>query len=635
MPTEDAYAPAPEDACALDDIKDDTASGLDQAMPCEMISVADVDDGAATIGGLLGAVAAPIPEEEQAPLSEEERLVAEMTEELPGGYVYLSERKLIHYMSGPFPVRLCGPLRVAALLRDVSGSSWSYAVEFLDRDGALQRNVIAAADLVQQPRRLVARLMGLGLDVRGSANELVLYIRSLDPAERVRTTDRTGWIELPDQPSAYVLTDGAVIARGGGTPVTYTGQASAQGSAGTLCGWQDSVGRLANGNAALMMAISAALTGPLLRLVNIDTVGINFFASTSSGKTTILEAALSCSQDPSEMHRWNATNTALELLATSAQDGLLAIDEFPYSPERAIVAAAYAIGNGTGKGRGTADIALRATDRFRTVLLSTSEDPIPVHLARARMEYPEGLGVRLIDVPVKSWTHGAFDTLHGHAGGHGFAVAIGEAARAHHGHLLEAFVRRLVNSEAALCDALPAVMSRFQTAALHTLELDAANAPGPVLRVIDRIGLVVVAGTLAVNAGLLPWPRGSVQTAGLDILRLWHAARIVRTAGPGAVIQRIKDLVAAGRFIDLDDPAAPSEPVAGWKDAQWLYVDSAAFAAEIALEDAPGRTAKILCDKGLLVPGGEQNSLQFKLPASLVPSRPRTYRIRRTRLAQM
>ena len=624
MPTQDAYAPAPEDTCAIDDTKDDAA--VAEAPPEELIVAADA---------AVGAVAAPMPEDEHAPLSEEERLIVEMIEELPGGYVYLSERKLIHYMSGPFPVRLCGPLRVAAMLRDVSGASWSYAVEFLDRDGALRRHVIAAADLVQQPRRLVADLLGLGLDVRGSAHEMALYLKSLDPAERIRTTDRTGWIELPDQPQAYVLPDGAVVGRGGDRPITYTGQVAALASAGTLSGWQEGVGRLACGNPALMIAISAALTGPLLRLANIDTIGINFYASTTSGKTTTLQAALSVGQTPSDIHRWHATSTALELLATSARDGFLALDEFPYLPKDPVVAAAYAIGNGTGKGRGTADITLRVTDRFRTVLLSTSEDPIPVHLARARMEYPEGLGVRLIDVPVKSWTHSAFETLHGHAGGHGLAVAIGEAARAHHGHLLEAFVRRLVDNEAAHQNALPAVMSRFQAAALQPLGLDVASPSGPVLRVIDRIGLVVAAGTLAGKAGLLPWPAGSVQAAGLDILRLWHGARIVRTAGPAMVIQRIRDLLAASRFIDLNDPHAVPEAAAGWMDAQWLYIDSAVFAAEIALEDAPGRTAKILCDKGLLVPGGEQSSLQYKLPASLVPSRPRTYRIRRTRLAQM
>src|SRR5690606_33364353 len=132
-----------------------------------------------------------------------------------------------------------------------------------------------------------------------------------------------------------------------------------------------------------------------------------------------------------------------------------------------------------------------------------------------------------------------------------------------------------------------------------------------------------------------PWPAGSVQAAGLDILRLWHGARVIRTAGPAMVIQRIRDLLAASRFIDLNDPHAVPEAAGGWVDAQLLYIDRAVFAAEIALEDAPGRTAKILCDKGLLVPGGEQSSLQYKLPASLVPSRPRTYRIRRTRLAQM
>lgn len=52
------------------------------------------------------------------------------------------------------------------------------------------------------------------------------------------------------------------------------------------------------GNPALIFAISAALAGPLLRLVGIQTAGFNFYGPQATGKSLLLHVAMSCISHP-------------------------------------------------------------------------------------------------------------------------------------------------------------------------------------------------------------------------------------------------------------------------------------------------------------------------------------------------
>jgi len=626
MHDEDAAAPAPEEVIEHESATNDDTDTKEEGTAPTAEPEAGTRGEPAPDYPLSVLVADPANEHRtDPPPSEAERMLAEMLEQLPPGYLFFHEDSLINYPVGSLFLPLCGPIRVAAMLRDIGGNDWSYDVEFLDRDGAVQ----------ERPRKVAADLVNSGLQRMTRPAELVRLLHHWQTPERIWTTRRTGWTRLEDC-TAFVLPSGDVLThpKAGASPVRYTGPAPSARKAGSLAGWQNGIGQLALGNPSLMMAISAALAAPLLRLAQIDAIGVNLYASTSSGKTTVMRAALSVGQDPSRMHRWNATNTAIEILAASSHDSLLVLDEFPATPDRSIVDAIYAIGNGTGRARGTHDITLRDSERWRLVTLSTSELPIPEHCARGRLSYPDGLAVRLIDVPVRSWTHGAFAELHGHPDGHAFAVAANAAAQENHGHLLEAFVDLVLNGEVALTVALTRILTAFRTRALRALGLEAGTVHGPAMRVLDGIGVMVAAGMLAARAGLVPWPRGAVEAAGLEIVKLWHTGRVARTAGPSAAIDRLREMIEEGRFVDLDGPVPAADPAAGWMDGRFIYLDSAVFADEFASDAAPGRVLDQLLDAKLLVPGGEQRSMQYRMPASMVTSRPRVYRIRRERMMQ-
>jgi len=402
-------------------------------------------------------------------------------------------------------------------------------------------------------------------------------------------------------------------------------------SSGSLDGWKETVGRLAAGNPALICAISAVLAGPLLKHAGIETLGVNFHAPTSFGKTTALIAAQSCIGPP-DLDRWNATNTALELTCQLAHDGVLMLDEFPARPSPAIIEALYMIGNGTGRARGNRKLTLEETARWRTVLLSTSEKPIERILAAARLQMPEGIGVRLIDIPARSWECGLFKTLHGHGSGHAFAEALQSAAREHYGHILPAFVQRIIAQHGLMKETLRPMITRLRNVMLAAIGLPPDAKEGPVLRVLNRLALIAAAGEIGGRLGILPWRKGTATSALVEIAVIWHKAHAARPPSAEAMAVRLAGYLRRNRHRLCPPGAEPDPDAIGWCDARWIYLGIEAFRTDIASGMPAGLAVQLLADAGLLVPGGEQRSFQYRLPRCVDPDRARVYRLDRQRI---
>lgn len=562
--------------------------------------------------------------------------LATMREELPPFWTHLAHEQMLGYGGVDDEwVPMCGPLRVEALIRDGEGQHWSRRIRYLDRDGHLRRETISEADILNRPRSVCAQLILAGLAIEGNRTDIIQLIRKWPvDGRRILSVSRPGWMEETGAESAYLLPDGQLIGANsqGEDDVELTHARSVVLPSGSLEGWQATVGRLAADNPALISAICAVLAGPLLKPARLETLGLNLHASTSSGKTTALIAAQSCIGPP-QLDRWNATNTALELTCQQAHDGTLMLDEFPAQPSPAIIEALYMIGNGTGRGRGNRKLMREVTLRWRTVLLSTSEKPIAQILAAARIQMPEGIGVRLIDIPARSWEFNLFKTLHEHGSGHAFAEALQAGAREHHGHVLPAFVQRIVAQHRLVEETLPPMIERLRTAMLAAIGLPANAKEGPVMRVLTSLALVAAAGEIGIRLGVLPWRKGMAADALIEIAAIWHRAYAARPPSTAeAMAHRLARYLLRNRHRLCPPGAEPDPDAIGWCDARWIYLGIEAFRTEIA-EGMPANLAvKLLGDAGLLVPGGEQRSFQYRLPRHIDPDRARVYRVDRQRI---
>ncbi len=149
--------------------------------------------------------------------------------------------------------------------------------------------------------------------------------------------------------------------------------AAAQGpyeARGTIDDWRNGAAKLASGNVLPVLAISAALAGPLLRLAGIEGGGVHFFGQSSRGKTTLLQMAASVwgrGGTPGYVRSWRATANGLEGAAAGTTDTALILDELSVVEARDAAAAIYGLANGSGKARGppaTAHCASRGRGAF-------------------------------------------------------------------------------------------------------------------------------------------------------------------------------------------------------------------------------------------------------------------------------
>nr|WP_010400193.1 DUF927 domain-containing protein [Paracoccus sp. TRP] len=559
-----------------------------------------------------------------------------MLEEMPPGWHYLARERMLGFGGREDDdwTPMCGPLRVESLVRDGHGRNWSRRIRFLDRDGILRHVTIAEEEMIAGPRRVCAQLVAAGLAIEGNRDYIVDMLRRWPVRARTRLVSQPGWQQAGDTP-VFVLPDGSVLGRPGPheDAIELSITRPAAPPCGSLEGWKDSIGQLALGNPAIICAISAALTGPLLKFAGIDTLGLNFHARTSSGKTTALVAALSCMAPREALATWNATNTGLELTCLQANDGALLLDEFPAQPSTEIIAALYSTGNGTGRLRGNRKLALEKTTHWRTAMLSTSERPIAAMLASARIDMPAGLGVRLIDIPARSWTHGIFENLHGYASGHALSEAIRDAAGRHHGHALPAFVQRLIEHHAIIATTVPALIERLQPDMLAAVGLTVESPDGPVQRVLKRLALIAATGEIAARLGVLPWPQNTASVALTEIARLWHRAHAAQPpTSAEAMAHRLTGWLRANRHRLLRPGAVLGDNDVGWIDMNWIYLGAEALRTEVASGMQAERAVKLLREAGILVPGGERVSSQYKLPRSIDPDRNRAYRLDRSML---
>ena len=134
-----------------------------------------------------------------------------------------------------------------------------------------------------------------------------------------------------------------------------------------------------------VLAISAALAGPLLHLAGQEGGGVNFFGQSSRGKTTLLQMAASVwgrGASPGYVRAWRATANGLEGAAASASDTALILDELGQVEGREAAAALYSLSNGGGKVRAARDGAMREPKSWRVMVLSTGELPVEAKLVR-------------------------------------------------------------------------------------------------------------------------------------------------------------------------------------------------------------------------------------------------------------
>jgi putative DNA primase/helicase len=503
-------------------------------------------------------------------------------------------------------VRIAAPFEVIGACRDPHGGCWGKTLRWRDDDGRQHVRHVADADLHGEPAALCAGLAHDGLRIDPARNRLLArYLSTLRSKRRVTIVPRTGWHDVGGR-SVFVLPDGTIGPRGAERVILDAAAHGAYETRGTIEEWRAGVGTLVSGHILPVLGISATLAGPLLYLAGQEGGGVHFFGQSSKGKTTILQAAASVwgrGASPGYVKAWRATANGLEGAAALATDTALVLDEMSVLDARDAGTAIYALANGDGKQRAARDGSLREPKSWRVIFVSSGEVPFETKMSEGKGKARAGQLLRLLDIPAdRGLGFGVFDNGGSQDDAGALSRAIKGSASAAYGTAGPEFVRRII-AKSVTGDDVRALVSDFVKAECP------AGADGQVERVAHRLGLVAVAGELAITTSVVPWRAGEARQAAAWALKAWLSYR--GGTEPAEVLQAIQqvrlfiELHGDSRFDPLENPEAkPSPNRAGWRKGEgegreWL-VPPETWKTEICAGLDAGFVARTLAERGLI-----------------------------------
>jgi uncharacterized protein (DUF927 family) len=463
----------------------------------------------------------------------------------------------------PTPIRLSGPFGIVGEARDPDGGEWSLVLRFKDPDGRAKQEVVGRSHLAASGGEVRARLSGAGLYIsvrRGEADRFNAALAEVRAPKRLTLVDATGWVGE----DRFVLPHN-VVGKAGSEPVLFTGHAGAfhYGRAGALDRWRSEIAALACGNDLLMLALSIAFAGPLLRPLGVEGGGFHFRGPSSCGKTTLAFAAGSVWGGGGPLgsgHSWRATNNALETIARGSSETLLVLDELALVAPEEAGQAAYSLASGQAKGRARQDGSLRARAEWCVMLLSTGEIGLADHIRTSRRgdRAMAGQELRLLDISADAGVgRGVWQELHGRPGPAELSDEIKAACRNHYGHAGPAFLEHLVHDRAGAVAMVKDLMTSF----LREAQLEGDT--GQVYRGAHRFALAAAAGELAGAYGVAPWSEGAAFNAALAVFSRWASA-FGRSAPreEQSVLQILSSAIEMqqARFARLDEDAPELAP---------------------------------------------------------------------------
>jgi putative DNA primase/helicase len=424
---------------------------------------------------------------------------------------------------------------------------WAMPMSMLAGDGSEARGVLLSEGLV------------FDLNDR---NAILRYVAAQVPSVRMRAASVTGWNR-----DAFVLPHTVI----GANDIWFqaSGRTAPYATAGSFDEWKN-LAALASSNSLLMLALSAAMAGPLLGPLNIEGAGIHIYGDSSTGKTTAEIAAVSVWGGPHFKRTWRATANGLEGAGTLHSDTLLALDELGEIDPKSLYEAAYALINGTGKTRANRHGEAKAAARWRVLLLSTGELTIAARMIAGGFEAKAGQELRILDVPVQE-RYGLFEDLHGRASGSALSDEIRNKSAQHYGHAGPMFVEALIRAlrdGLTLSDELHAITERMNA------------TEGQERRAARTFALCGLAGELAARWNVVPWTAGEATRAAAHAFSIWRKRRGASggSSEHGAIMRAVSDFIdrhSDSRFSNVEGSVDIIRDRAGyWKQdgARRLYL---------------------------------------------------------------
>lgn len=322
---------------------------------------------------------------------------------------------------GPIDVCACMvPVLLTKRLRNVETGEERIELTYR-RDGKWR--YIAADRATVASRQGLIMLANRGLPVNSeNAKFLIQFLDDLERENRdsipvVRSIGRMGWIGknafLPGAEGDIEL------------DVDETSGAASVAGAYKECGsfehWVKEMGEIRRSYPLARFMLSASFAAPLLRIVGQRVFIVHAWGPSRGGKTAALKAALSVWGNAEELiASFNATRVGLERMASFYGDLPLGVDERQVVGDKQgfVEGLVYMLGSGRGKVRGAKGGGLQQVQSWRTIVLTTGEQPLSTGSSNAGIKTRtlELYGKPIDDEDLASKLHDTTRDIYGLAG---------------------------------------------------------------------------------------------------------------------------------------------------------------------------------------------------------------------------
>ena len=290
---------------------------------------------------------------------------------------WLVNEKGVHQETKDGLVTVCAtPLLISRRLRNIDTGNEKIELYFR-RDN--QDHYIRTNRSTVFQSRTITQLADRGLPVTSeNAKKLVRYLGDLE-AENMklipvqRSTEQMGWV------SSSIFIPGAEgdVALDVDEGAAYI--AAAYHSEGSFNTWKEAAQRARNLSPVARFVLAASFAAPLLAVLNHRIFVVHCWGPSRGGKTALLKLALSVWGNPDGLiANFNTTKVGLERMAAFFNDLPLGIDEKQVTGDKQgfIESLIYLLGLGKGKARGAKGGGLQQFKTWRTIALTTGEEPI-------------------------------------------------------------------------------------------------------------------------------------------------------------------------------------------------------------------------------------------------------------------
>lgn len=463
-------------------------------------------------------------------------------------------------------IPLCGYIKPLYCMKDAEGNHGLLAEITTRRSEKVE--CFFTRDEIATEKDTIKLLLKKGLSVPHLKTDytyaLNFYLNNFEPKDKAIGVSMTGWqnkksyilpflnesrntykVNNEDNTTEYILQQKGIISR-------------ELQKKGTLDEWKRTIGKVTRGNHLHCFSIMAALTAPILKLMNEEGGFFHFVGTSSIGKSSILQVAMSVWGN-TEMGTFRATDNNLEGICKEANDGTIFLDEMSECEADALSRIVYMVANGVTKGRADKSGNARAITHFKVLALSSGEKGIEEKLAEKKIQTKAGQLIRMAELDAdRGKGLATFDLLNVNPdtkekfqSGAEQAEYLKHHARENCGVVINAFLTHLVKDLNTYIRGIKKLKEDW------IKQLNRTTVQPEIDRMIKRFSTVYATGITASVMGVLPYNKNEITECLNSMFDNWLNRRGGDTPHEFNVI--VKDLYKLcienqhARFQDADD----------------------------------------------------------------------------------